>query len=114
MSIMQPVTKTISVGMAALIITLTGNAFAQSSQDTELGGSYQSNEQDATFGGNPLDVMDLFHNSQLGNKRNPLEFNQDTNNNLDNAAEQFRRQQLERLNQQYSPNNSKTETFQPK
>lgn len=66
-------------------------------------GAYQSNEEDpmsGTLGG--IDPIDLIHNANLSTGRNAEEFNQDTQLQIQNSAEEFRRLQQERMQQDNS------------
>lgn len=60
---------------------------------------FQSNEQNPLYGSG-IDPMQLIHNSNLLNGRSAVDFIQDSNESLDKAAEAFRKQQLERMQQQ--------------
>lgn len=61
---------------------------------------FQSNEQNPLYGGSGLDPMQLIHNANLLNSRSGADFMEDTNENLDKAAQEFKRQQLIRMQQQ--------------
>jgi len=67
--------------------------------------NFQSNEVDSfggsTFGGGSLNPLDLIHRANLSNGRSVDEFNQDSSENLNDAATDFKRKQQEMLlNQQ--------------
>ena len=65
--------------------------------------SYQSNEEDpAGEFGDIFNPMDLMHRSNLQRSRNAGDFAEDTNNNLNKAAQEFKLLQQRRL-QQESP-----------
>ena len=67
---------------------------------------YQSNEYDAmtgTAGAAGLNPMNIIHRANLGGFRDPREFQDETQRNLDDAAADFKRQQQEQL-QEESPN----------
>lgn len=62
--------------------------------------TYQENERDAFTGstfGNSFNPMDLIHNSNFRRSRNTSEFQEDTQTDLQNAADKFKRQQLESI-----------------
>ena len=72
-------------------------------QDNDQNGNYQSNEKDSmsgTLGG--IDPIDLIHNANLSNGRSSEEFNKDSQTQIQNSAEEFRRLQQERMQQDNS------------
>lgn len=74
--------------------------FSVQAQNANLNNSedpFQSNEQDPLYGGSGFNPMDLIHNANFFNGRNSAEFAEDSNNHLDNAADNFKKQQLQRL-----------------
>jgi hypothetical protein len=86
----------IVAGTMTLIMGLNAPAMAQTYGET--GGEYQRNEQngsDGTIEG--LDPIQLIHNANLRRSRGAQEFSEDANNQLDEAAEDFRKLQLQRL-----------------
>ncbi|MGP0128458.1 MAG: hypothetical protein ACTMUB_04070 [cyanobacterium endosymbiont of Rhopalodia musculus] len=65
--------------------------------------NYQNNEQDpAGELGNIFNPMDLMHRSNLQRSRNAGDFAEDTNNNLNKAAQEFKLIQQRRLQQESS------------
>ena len=60
---------------------------------------YQKNERSSdgrdALGG--FDPLDLIHNSNFRRSRDGSEFQEDTRNNIDQAAEEFKRKQREQL-----------------
>ena len=60
----------------------------------------------STFG-NSFNPLDLIHRANLSTGRSTEEFSQESQQNLNNAADEFKRQQQERLNQQSSPSNER-------
>ena len=67
--------------------------------------TYQENEYDAMGSssfGNSFNPLDLIHRSTLSNGPSSEEFTQDSQQNLNNAADEFKRQQQERINQSNS------------
>ncbi|MFW6358706.1 MAG: hypothetical protein ACOC0N_05765 [Chroococcales cyanobacterium] len=70
-------------------------AFAQSANSD----GYQENEQGAFSSGNGFNPLQLINNAMLGGGRSMEEFNQGINQNLNNASNDFRRQQLEMIRQ---------------
>ena len=75
---------------------------AQSSAD-DLG--YQSNEKDPTYGNAPggLNPMDLMHRAQQLNGRSAAEFNQESEAQINNSANDFKRLQQQRILEQQQP-----------
>ena len=89
-------------GLGIALISVAGfnsSATAQSSAD-DLG--YQSNEKDPIYGDAPggLNPMDLMHRSQQLNRRSQAEFNQESEAQINNSANDFKRLQQQRLEQQ--------------
>ncbi len=68
---------------------------------------YQDNEKDpAGEFGNIFNPMDLMHRSNLQRSRNASDFAEDTSNNLNKAAEEFKLMQQQRLQQQIPQSSS--------
>lgn len=66
----------------------------------------QQNEVDpftGSAGGGGFSVFDLIHNSRLYNSRDMNDFTTESRENIDDAAAQFRQQQLQRLGNPVSP-----------
>jgi len=66
----------------------------------------QQNEVDpftGSAGGGGFSVFDLIHNSRLYNSRDINDFTTESRQNIDDAAAQFRQQQLQRLGNPASP-----------
>ena len=96
---------TITLVGIACSLSLINPALAQY-KDQE-GGAYQSNEEDpmsGTLGG--IDPVDLIHNANLSTGRSAEEFNEDSQLQIQNSAEEFRRLQQERMLQQNSTTES--------
>jgi hypothetical protein len=92
-------------GLGVALVSVAGFnslAVAQSSAD-ELG--YQSNEKDPTYGDAPggLNPLDLMHRAQQLNGRSAAEFNQESEVQINNSANDFKRLQQQRLEQQQQP-----------
>lgn len=58
---------------------------------------YQSNEVNPMYGTSGFNPMQLIHNANFLNGRNGDEFAEDTNKNINSAAEDFKQQQLKRM-----------------
>jgi hypothetical protein len=87
--------------IAVSLVVPARSGLAQVNATTNNG--YQANEQDALTGGtfgNTFNPMDLIHNSNFRRGRNSSEFQEDTQTELQNAADQFKRQQQESLRNQ--------------
>ena len=85
----------------ACTLSLMSPTFAQYRDQED--GAYQSNEEDpmsGTLGG--IDPIDLIHNANLSTGRSAEEFNQDSQTQIENSAEEFRRLQQERMQQDNS------------
>lgn len=94
---------TLSLGVALTIVSgwrATASAQYQSLEDD----GFQSNEQDAMFGGgsNGFNPLELIHRANLSNGRSLEEFNSESETNIENSASEFKRLQRERLLQQQS------------
>ncbi len=66
-------------------------------------GEFQKNEIDSTGEstfGSGFDPMQLIHNANFRRSRNGAEFAEDTQNNLNNAADEFKKLQQQRLLEQ--------------
>jgi hypothetical protein len=109
----------LSVGVSAVAIGITSAVLpqptlAQSVREQPLGEfTNPQNERDSlsgNIGGSNISIFDLMHRAQQGNVRDVNDFMTEKRQDLDNAAEVFRRTQLEQLGnqQQVSPANSVT------
>lgn len=95
--------KTVSLGVALTLISgwkVTASAQYQAPEDD----SFQSNEQDATYGGGAtgFNPIDLIHRANLNNGRSLEDFNDESANNIKNSASEFKRLQQQRLQQPQS------------
>jgi hypothetical protein len=70
---------------------------------------FQSNEKNPLYG-DGIDPMKLIHNSNLLNGRSSADFMGDTEENLDKAAMEFKKQQLLRIQQQQESQSSPNST----
>ncbi|MDJ0713533.1 MAG: hypothetical protein QNJ54_04855 [Prochloraceae cyanobacterium] len=92
------ITLSLSLGIGlSLIFSNKQSALAQS-QDPQ----YQSNEQNVLYEtpGN-INPHDLMHRSVLGPSRDAREFHENTGENIENAATEFKRQRERLLNLQF-------------
>ena len=92
-------------GLGIALATVAGFnsvAVAQSSAD-DLG--YQSNEKDPTYGDAPggLNPMDLMHRAQQLNGRSADEFYQESQVQINDSANDFKRLQQQRILEQQQP-----------
>lgn len=101
----------LSFGLSLLfcLTCITPMALAQYRNPNNPEG-FQNNEQDPSknsFSG--FDPMSLIHNANLSRSRNGSDFAEDTQNNLNKAAEAFKKQQQLQLQQQQEQSNPPTE-----
>ena len=107
------ITLGLSCGAILGVMSSLGQpTLAQSADILQNSESFPSNEQDSQSGsfGNNISPFDLIHQINLNNNRSLEEFNNETAKNLDDAAADFRRQQLERLNSQRSQSSTNSTT----
>ncbi|MBE9168560.1 hypothetical protein IQ238_13915 [Pleurocapsales cyanobacterium LEGE 06147] len=102
---------TLSLGFALALIFGLDRATLAQSQTPENDG-YQSNEQDALFGNSSsgLNPLELMHRVNMMNRRGMDEFNNDSQINIQNSAEEFKRLQQERFRQQEQSSSSESKT----
>jgi len=62
--------------------------------------NYQQNEQDSLSGPGGINPMDLIHRANMSTSRNPEQFQSDSQNQIDDAASEFKRQQQEHFQNQ--------------
>ncbi|MGK7943101.1 MAG: hypothetical protein AB4058_01360 [Microcystaceae cyanobacterium] len=102
-------TSLLLTSVATLMLGFTSVSFAQTEDYGEgllkpnTDGNFQKNEVDSmgesTFGGG-FDPMQLIHNANFRRGRNGAEFAEDTRNGLNDAAEEFKRLQQQRMLEQ--------------
>ncbi len=78
------------------LITITHNPVNAQSFNNKQPEPFQSNEKNPLHG-NGINPLELIHNANFFNGRNGADFAEDTNRNLDSAAEDFKQQQLKRM-----------------
>jgi hypothetical protein len=99
---------TVSLGTFLGAIALANPSFAQSVNpiDNRDRDGYQTNEQDnlgGSLGGDSsFNAFDLIHRANMNRGRNLGEFDEDTNNGIQNAAEEFKRQRNQQMQTQPS------------
>jgi hypothetical protein len=107
---------TLTAVFAVVLVGISGlgqSSLAQfTNKDSE---GYQSNEQDALYGSGSdgFNPMELIHRANLGNGRSSEEFDRDTQQNISNSAADFRKQQLERMNNRNSSTPSTPTSTEP-
>lgn len=84
----------LSLGLSAKVTAQIG----QQTPDTEQSNEYDSNNTGTL--GNSFNPLDLIHQMRLRPTRDGSQFNQDSQQNLIDAASEFKRQRQESLNQQ--------------
>jgi hypothetical protein len=80
-----------------LMLISGGEILAQSANQQPT--PFQSNEQNPLYG-DGINPLQLIHNANFFNSRSGSEFMEDTNQNLDRATQDFKKQQQERMLQQ--------------
>ncbi len=91
--------RSLALGTAIALSALTLAPWpsrAQSRDDAQTG-VFPSNEPGNGFGGSSVSPFDLIHRATMGTLRDRQQFQRDAARNINNAAAEFRRQQLERL-----------------
>lgn len=93
---------TLSLG-TLMTLTFSNLSLAQTPRSITEPDTHQINERSTTTGsstfGNSFNPINLIHNMNLRRSRDGSEFQDDTQNNLNNAAEEFKRMQQEQLQQ---------------
>lgn len=97
-SLLKPLA--LSLGICGLLMGIEKSAFAQL-QNPQEPPIYQNSEQDPSKGSfSGFDPASLIHNANLSRSRNGADFATDTQENLNKAANDFKRQQQLRLQNQ--------------
>ncbi len=100
---MKRLTLPVSLGAAiALSMSLTPASQAQTSDDAQSE-VFPSSEPGNGFGSSSFSPFDLIHRATMGTLRDPSQFRESTARDLNEAAAEFRRQQLERLQNPATP-----------
>ncbi|MEC4985645.1 MAG: hypothetical protein SAJ37_20960 [Oscillatoria sp. PMC 1068.18] len=105
---------TLSFGIAGIISCLGQSATLAQNVDPQEGDVYQSNERDTfsgSLGDGSFNPFNLIHRANLTGDRSLDEFRQESTENLNNAADDFRRLQLERMRSRQQ-NTTENETNQ--
>ncbi|NET59159.1 MAG: hypothetical protein F6K47_24365 [Symploca sp. SIO2E6] len=104
---------TLSIGISTVAIGITSAVFTPPSWAQQAGGADAlgdigpQNEVDSLLGtgGDNLNPFDLIHNAQQAGSISPYEYRRGLPENINNAIDDFRRQQLEQWNNQQSEGN---------
>ncbi len=88
------------VAALAIMASFSQPAFSQTNDIDEDAVGFPSFSSDASQFRGSLNPLDLIHRSRLGNDRSAEQFQEDSNQNLDNAADDFKRQRQLLLQQQ--------------
>ncbi|MBC6418618.1 MAG: hypothetical protein GDA44_07400 [Prochloron sp. SP5CPC1] len=99
------ITYSLSLGATLVLVFSGGDTFAQTAADLNGVGTYPANERDSFSSSSGFNPFDLIHNARFGNRISVEEFNQNTQESLDNAAADFKLQQQRRLLNQQSQSN---------
>lgn len=89
-------TLTTSVLIIGLISVFSPITNAQNSLNRQQNQPFQSNERNPLYG-DGINPLDLIHNANLINSRSSSDFAEDTENNLNSAAESFKQKQQQRI-----------------
>jgi len=98
---------TLSIGISTVVIGITSAVlpqptWAQGGADA-LGDIGPQNEVDSLSGaGGNVNPFDLIHNAQQAGSISPFEYRRGLPNTINNAVDDFRRQQIEQWNNQQS------------
>jgi hypothetical protein len=95
--------RSASIALSALVGTVLLSAMpaiAQSTNSDALQRTGSSDQDPNAFGDTGLDMFDLIHRAQQGAIRNPYEFSQEQQTNINSEAENFRTRQQEAFQQQ--------------
>lgn len=94
------------------LITITNNPVNAQSINNRQPQPFQSNEKNPLYG-DGINPMDLIHNANFFNSRNSEDFAEDTNRNIDSAADDFKQQQKKRMMEmQQQQESTPTETIE--
>jgi hypothetical protein len=100
---MTKLTLTLTVGLG-VIVGLGQASLAQSVNNTNEATPFPTNERDPLYGGDgSFNPFNLIHNANFSTGRDASQFYQDTKENLNNATNDFKRLQRERLQNQSQP-----------
>lgn len=89
-------------GMSVVSLLLPQISWAQTTDVNPLEDANPAEEGSDPFsgsGGNSFGIFDLIHRANFGGDRNVEDFSLEQDQNLNSAAAQFRKKQLERLQQ---------------
>jgi uncharacterized membrane protein len=100
-------TLSLSLGTTIGAIALFGQSTLAQSVNSPDPAPYQSNEENSlggSLGGGSFNAFELIHRANMSRGRSMGEFQQDTESGIRNAAEEFKRQRGEQLQNQQPPN----------
>lgn len=104
----------VAIALAATVLPQPASAQSAGSLRTSDSITTQQSEVDPLTGSGGINIMDAMHNlQQLSGMQSMEDFTTKTRQDLNNAAEQFRRIQREQLNNSTSPTNSTPQTTAP-
>ncbi|NEP62827.1 MAG: hypothetical protein F6K31_38920 [Symploca sp. SIO2G7] len=103
---------TLSIGISTVAIGITSAVLPQPTWAQQAGGVdalgdiSPQNEVDSLSGiGGNVNPFDLIHNAQQAGSISPYEYRRGLSDSINNAVDDFRRQQLEQLNNQQTGGN---------
>jgi hypothetical protein len=112
---LSKVTLGFTFGVALLLFSgMRQPTLAQLSSSNSDG--YQSNERDPLYGGDGINLnpMDLMHNASQMDRKSGDDFDRDSQQSITDSAANFRKQQLERINNQKPQTPSDSTSSTPK
>lgn len=89
-------TLTICILTMGLMNLFTPITNAQNNVNSQQNQPFQSNERNP-FYGDGINPLDIIHNANFFNSRSGSDFAEDTDDNLNSAAESFKQQQQQRM-----------------
>lgn len=91
-----------------LMLFIPRSTLAQSAPSQDLPQTYQTNEKGSLSGtfGNDFNPFDLIHSARFANGRSNEEFDSDSNENINDAALEFKRQQQQLILEKVQPSNN--------
>lgn len=101
-------TLTLSVLTIGLINSLSPITNAQNTINRQQNQPFQTNERNPLYG-DGINPLDLIHNANLLNNRSGSDFAEETKQNINSAAENFKRQQQQRILEMQQKQNTAVE-----
>ncbi|BFM38568.1 hypothetical protein [Synechocystis sp. LKSZ1] len=100
----SPARLTLLAGSLVSLFLMSAQPTPAQTHNSTTNDGFQSNEQNVNgFGTSGFDPLSLIHNANFSRSRNSSDFADDTNQNLNKAAQEFKRQQQQQLQQLSAP-----------